>query len=99
VVPHSSGEKRILAISAHPDDVEFTSSGSLTRWVSEGWVVSLIVCTDGGQGSHDSTVVPADLAAMRQAEQRTVANVLGIPDSAIPDAKRSWPRAGQRSPR
>jgi LmbE family N-acetylglucosaminyl deacetylase len=80
MVPPWSEEKRLLAISAHPDDVEFTSGGSLARWVSEGWVVSLIVCTDGGKGSHDPSVVPAELATIRQAEQRTAANVLGISD-------------------
>lgn len=68
----------ILAISAHPDDIEFTSGGSLTRWVNEGWTVSLIVCTDGGKGSQDPDIVPAELAAMRQIEQQAAAEILGI---------------------
>lgn len=74
------GEKRILAISAHPDDIEFTSGGSLARWIGEGWAVSLVVCTDGGKGSQDPTVVPTELVALRQAEQRTAATILGIYD-------------------
>ncbi len=73
-------KKRILAISAHPDDTEFTSGGSLARWADEGWTVSLIACTDGGKGSQDPTVVPAELAAIRQSEQRAAARVLGIAD-------------------
>ena len=72
--------KRVLAISAHPDDVEFTSGGSLARWVSEGWVASLVVCTDGGKGSRDPAVVPAELAVVRQAEQWAAARVPGITD-------------------
>lgn len=70
--------KRILAISAHPDDIEFTSGGSLIRWVSEGWKASLVVCTDGGKGSRDPDVVPAKLATIRQAEQRAAAEVMGV---------------------
>jgi LmbE family N-acetylglucosaminyl deacetylase len=69
MVDSQAGGKRVLAISAHPDDVEFTSGGSLARWAAEGWVVSLVVCTDGGKGSHNPTIAPADLAAVRQADQ------------------------------
>jgi LmbE family N-acetylglucosaminyl deacetylase len=69
---------RILAISAHPDDVEFTSGGSLACWIDEGWAVSLVVCTDGGKGSQDPTVEPAELVAIRRAEQQAAAETLGI---------------------
>ena len=75
-----SVEQHILAISAHPDDVEFTSGGSLTHWIKEGWTVSLVVCTDGGKGSQDPTVSPTELAAIRQAEQQAAARVLGLAD-------------------
>ncbi len=68
----------VLAIGAHPDDVEFTSGGTLARWVAEGWRACLVVCTDGGKGSHDPAVDPAALAARRQEEQRAAARVLGI---------------------
>jgi LmbE family N-acetylglucosaminyl deacetylase len=72
------GRKHILAVSAHPDDVEFTSGGSLLRWTLEGWTAALVVGTDGGKGSQDPTVVPAELATVRQAEQRAAARILGI---------------------
>ena len=55
--------KSILAVSAHPDDVEFTAGGSLARWVSEGWKVYLAVNTDGGKGTHDPPIKPGELAA------------------------------------
>jgi LmbE family N-acetylglucosaminyl deacetylase len=63
----------VLAIGAHPDDVEFTSGGTLARWIAEGWRACLVVCTDGSKGSHDPAVDPAALAARRQEEQRTAA--------------------------
>ena len=72
--------KRVLAISAHSDDIEFTSGGSLARWIGEGWAVSLVVCTDGGKGSQDLAIIPAELAAIRQVEQQTAAEILGIAD-------------------
>jgi LmbE family N-acetylglucosaminyl deacetylase len=68
----------ILAVSAHPDDVEFTTGGSLARWISEGWKVSLIVCTDGGKGTHDPAIKPSKLAVLRREEQLAAARSLGI---------------------
>ncbi|MHB1449046.1 MAG: PIG-L deacetylase family protein [Bellilinea sp.] len=70
--------KSILAVSAHPDDVEFTVGGSLARWISEGWKVSLIVCTDGGKGTLDPTIKPSDLAVLRREEQLAAARLLSI---------------------
>jgi len=68
----------MLVIAAHPDDAEFTSGGSLARWISEGWNVSLIICTDGGKGSQNSEDDPAMVSKTRQAEQEASARVLGI---------------------
>ena len=72
------GEKSILAVSAHPDDMEFTAGGSLARWITEGWKIYLAVCTDGGKGTHDPTVIPTELAALRRDEQLAAAAVLGV---------------------
>jgi LmbE family N-acetylglucosaminyl deacetylase len=95
MVDSQVGGKHILAISAHPDDVEFTSGGSLARWAAEGWAVSLVVCTDGGKGSHDPTIAPADLAAVRQVEQQAAAEILGIAEVIFlghPDGDLAWVR-------
>ena len=78
-------EKRILAISAHPDDIEFTSGGSLARWVGEGWTVSFVVCTDGDKGSQDPAIIPAELAAIRRAEQQAAADILDITETVFLD--------------
>jgi LmbE family N-acetylglucosaminyl deacetylase len=79
-VSDRGAEKHILAISAHPDDIEFTSDGSLARWIGEGWTVSLVVCTDGGKGSQDPSVIPVERAIIRQAEQQAAARVVGFTD-------------------
>lgn len=70
--------RRLLAVSAHPDDVEFTSGGSVARWAAEGWQVWLAVCTDGGKGSPDPAMDPHLLAARRRQEQRDAAATLGV---------------------
>jgi LmbE family N-acetylglucosaminyl deacetylase len=40
-VPHS-----VLAIGAHPDDVEFGIGGTLAKWAAHGTVIHHLVCTD-----------------------------------------------------
>jgi LmbE family N-acetylglucosaminyl deacetylase len=68
----------LLAVAAHPDDVEYTSGGSLARWIAEGWVVHLVVCTDGGKGSQNPDDNPKSVAKLRRAEQEKAAKVLGV---------------------
>ena len=40
--------------------------------------VDYVVTTDGGKGTDDPAVTPAQLAATRVAEQRAAADVLGV---------------------
>lgn len=82
---HLHKGKNILAASAHPDDVEHTSSGTLARWIAEGWTVHLVLCTDGGKGSHDPRMDPTMLAVRRREEQRVAAEVLGIAEVVFLD--------------
>ncbi len=70
--------QRLLVVSAHPDDAEFTSGGSLARWTSEGWQATLVVCTDGSKGSQDPDDDPKLLSMTRRAEQDRAARLLGI---------------------
>ena len=69
---------RVLAISAHPDDAEFTAGGSLARWAAEGWLTYLAVCTDGSKGSQDADEVPEALAGKRRGEQEAAACALNV---------------------
>lgn len=63
---------------AHPDDAEFGAAGSVARWVREGGEVTYLVLTNGDKGSDDATMTPERLAAIREAEQRAAAKVLGV---------------------
>jgi LmbE family N-acetylglucosaminyl deacetylase len=45
----------VLAIGAHPDDIEFGCGGTLTRYAQQGHSVYLFVATDGGHGGDPET--------------------------------------------
>jgi LmbE family N-acetylglucosaminyl deacetylase len=58
----------ILAIGAHPDDIEFGCGGTLIKYASKGHDVHVLVLTDGGRGGD---------AAERRREQEAAATLLG----------------------
>jgi len=70
----------ILIIAAHPDDIEFGAAGSVSVWTQAGAQVVYALVTDGAAGSNDPDVNLADLIAMRQAEQRAAAAIVGVYD-------------------
>ncbi len=59
----------ILAIGAHPDDVEFGCGGALAKFASKGHRVFLLVMTRGGMGGVPQT---------RAKEQTRAKTILGI---------------------
>ena len=67
----------VLAIGAHPDDVEFGCGGTLAKWSANGTVVHHLVCTDGSKGTWDVNADLPLLIASRQTEQRNAAAALG----------------------
>ncbi len=71
---------RVLAIGAHPDDVEFGCGATLAKWTAAGAHVELAVLTDGSKGTWDPHADLAALVAARQAEQREAARMLGAVD-------------------
>jgi LmbE family N-acetylglucosaminyl deacetylase len=68
----------VLAVYAHPDDADVACGGSLARWAKAGAAVHLIVCTDGGKGTSDPDVEPADLAGIRAAELEASSALIGL---------------------
>lgn len=67
-----------LAVYAHPDDADVACGGTLARWAGQGSRVHLVICTDGGKGTSDPSVVPSDLARRRAEELAAAAGVVGI---------------------
>jgi LmbE family N-acetylglucosaminyl deacetylase len=69
--------KVILAIQAHPDDVDFSSGGTVALFAKQGHQVHYLSATSGNKGTHDRTMAPARLAEIRECEQREAARQLG----------------------
>ena len=63
----------VLAIGAHPDDIEFECGASLAKWGAAGAAIHFLVCTDGSKGTWDVDADKDDLIARREAEQQVAA--------------------------
>jgi LmbE family N-acetylglucosaminyl deacetylase len=76
----------VLAIGAHPDDIEFGAGATLAKWAAAGCRVHHLVLTDGSKGSWDPDEDLVELVAARQQECRAAAACIdgtpGVPPSA-----------------
>jgi LmbE family N-acetylglucosaminyl deacetylase len=59
---------KLLAIGAHPDDIEFGCAGTLARYSTQGNDIYLLVIADGGMGGDPR---------VRQKEQEISAEIMG----------------------
>jgi LmbE family N-acetylglucosaminyl deacetylase len=69
--------ERVLAVYAHPDDAEISAGGTLALWADEGADVSIVVTTRGDKGTNDPDADLEALTAVRSAESKAAARVLG----------------------
>lgn len=72
------GVRRVLVVTAHPDDVDFGSAGSVAAFTTAGVDVAYCIVTDGEAGGSDRTVTRSEVAALRQREQRAAAAKVGV---------------------
>jgi LmbE family N-acetylglucosaminyl deacetylase len=77
-LPPIAGPAKAMVIMAHPDDAEFLCGGTVARWCAEGWEVRYVLVTGGDKGTHDESMHPEKLAAIREEEQRAACRVLGV---------------------
>lgn len=70
--------KRALCVVAHPDDIEFYCAGSVLLMTRQGAAVDLVVATSGDKGSRDTAKSRASVASVREREQETAAEMLGV---------------------
>lgn len=86
-----STPRRVLALTAHPDDLEFFAGGTLRRLAQQGSQIAAVVLTDGEKRGNW-----VDLAGQRQAEQLRAAALQGydsvrflsLPDFGLPEDPR-----------
>jgi len=65
----------VLAIGAHPDDLEILCAGTLALYAQAKHNVTMAVFTDGSMG--DVHIPPAKLARIRFEEQKAAAEIIG----------------------
>ena len=68
-------QKRVLAIHAHPDDVEFQCAGVLALLKRKGWHVTIMTMTPGDCGSAE--LAAEEIAQIRREEALDAANLMG----------------------
>ena len=88
------GHRSVLAIGAHPDDIELGCGGTIARHVAVGDQVAMLVVTRGEVGPGE--------VLQRVEEQRRAAEVLGVSTllwgNDIPDCQVSLHELGSRPP-
>ncbi len=77
----------ILAIGAHPDDLEIFIGGTLARYVADGHNVTMAHLCNGDKGSF--TLAPAEIGAIRHDEAQAAAKIIGAThiNGQIPDGE------------
>lgn len=66
---------RIMAIGAHPDDIEICCAGTLTKFKAQGHDIVMAYVTDGGAGHK--IIPPDELREIRKQEARAACSVIG----------------------
>jgi LmbE family N-acetylglucosaminyl deacetylase len=72
--------RRVLVVTAHPDDVDFGSAGTVAAFTAAGIDVTYCIVTNGDAGGSDRVMPRGEMAALRQEEQRAAAAQVGVTD-------------------
>lgn len=72
--------RRVLVVTAHPDDVDFGAAGTVAAFTDAGLEVTYCIVTNGEAGGSDRTMSRSEMAAVRQDEQRAAAAIVGVSD-------------------
>jgi N-acetylglucosamine malate deacetylase 1 len=74
----------VLAIAAHPDDVELTCGGTLLKMANKGYKTGILDLTSGEMGTRGSPETRAKESAKAAALLKVVwRDTLGVPDSDV----------------
>lgn len=70
--------KVILAISAHPDDIEFSCGGTMFKYIEKGYDIYFVVATNGENGFKIGHKPRNERIRIRYNEQLKAAEKLGV---------------------
>jgi LmbE family N-acetylglucosaminyl deacetylase len=66
-----------MAIVAHPDDIEFSCSGTLAKWARAGARISLVLVTSGDVGIARADFTRQQAAELRETEATAACKIIG----------------------
>jgi LmbE family N-acetylglucosaminyl deacetylase len=72
--------ERALVVTAHPDDADFGSAGTVATWTDRGITVTYCIVTDGDAGGFDPDIPRSEIPRIRRAEQVDAAKQAGVDD-------------------
>ena len=67
---------KVLAVVAHPDDLEYGATAAVARWTDEGKEVVYVLATRGEAGID--ALPPEECGPLREDEQRESAAIVGV---------------------
>ncbi len=70
----------VLAVVAHPDDIDFGMGGTMALLAGQGVEIVYCLITDGDAGGEDRSMARHRMAAIRRSEQRAAADIVGAKD-------------------
>jgi LmbE family N-acetylglucosaminyl deacetylase len=65
----------VLALGAHPDDIEYGCGGMLAKYALRGHAVYMFIASDGALGGESE---------VRRREQKEAARILGVRETEVP---------------
>ncbi len=73
----------VLAVVAHPDDLEYGAAAAVAKWTAAGSSVRYLLATRGEAGIDG--MAPDEAARVREQEQRDSAAIVGVEDVEFMD--------------
>jgi LmbE family N-acetylglucosaminyl deacetylase len=73
--------KKVLIISAHPDDMEIGMGGTAAKLAESGHTVVSVILTDGRRAPNPFSISEEKMAKVRHAESKRAAEILGIKET------------------
>lgn len=80
---YEGGVGRVLAVVAHPDDLEYGPAAAVAGWTRDGAEVAYLLATRGEAGID--AIPPEECGPLREEEQRRSAAVVGVREVAFLD--------------
>ncbi len=74
--PFDADVGRVLAVVAHPDDLEYGAAAAVAAWTDAGHEVAYLLASRGEAGIDGMT--PQESGAAREAEERASAEIVGV---------------------